>query len=89
MRDLVTNRQYLEFVRETGRGIPSIKPGAWKAQGLIHPYKRALRHMWRRGTFPEGRADHPVVMATWDDANAYAAWLSKKTGRKWRLPTEL
>ena len=28
-------------------------------------------------------------MATWDDANAYAEWLSKKTGRKWRLPTEL
>ena len=89
MRDLVTNRQYRDFVRETGRGVPSIKPKAWKVQGLIHPYKRALRHMWRNGTFPEGRADHPVVMVTWDDANAFAEWLSNKTDRKWRLPTEL
>ncbi|MFT5445788.1 MAG: formylglycine-generating enzyme required for sulfatase activity/serine [Gammaproteobacteria bacterium] len=30
----------------------------------------------------------PVVFVSWDDANAYARWLSKQTGRKYRLPTE-
>lgn len=32
--------------------------------------------------------DAPVVMVSWDDANAYAAWLSQETGFTYRLPTE-
>ena len=35
-----------------------------------------------------GREDRPVVHVSWDDANAYAQWLSKTTGKKFRLPTE-
>ncbi len=30
----------------------------------------------------------PVVNVSWQDAHAYTQWLSKKTGRKYRLPTE-
>lgn len=30
----------------------------------------------------------PAVGVTWDDAVAYAKWLSEKTGQKFRLPTE-
>ncbi|MFQ5647577.1 MAG: formylglycine-generating enzyme family protein [bacterium] len=30
----------------------------------------------------------PVVGVSWHDAAAYAAWLSRKTGRHYRLPTE-
>ena len=33
-------------------------------------------------------ADRPVVQVSWHDANAYAAWLSKKTGENYRLPTD-
>lgn len=32
--------------------------------------------------------DHPAVMMAWRDALAYARWLSKRTGDRWRLPTE-
>ena len=28
-------------------------------------------------------------MVSFQDATAYAAWLSRKTGQKWRLPAEL
>jgi formylglycine-generating enzyme required for sulfatase activity len=35
-----------------------------------------------------GRGRHPVVNATWNDAVAYALWLSEQTGRSYRLPTE-
>ncbi|MGH8577427.1 MAG: formylglycine-generating enzyme family protein [Gammaproteobacteria bacterium] len=35
-----------------------------------------------------GRGRQPVINVTWDDAQSYAAWLSEKTGRHYRLPTE-
>jgi formylglycine-generating enzyme required for sulfatase activity len=31
---------------------------------------------------------HPVVCTSWHDAQAYAAWLQRRTGRSYRLPTE-
>jgi formylglycine-generating enzyme required for sulfatase activity/predicted Ser/Thr protein kinase len=33
--------------------------------------------------------NHPVVMVSWYDANAYCQWLSKKTGLTFKLPTEV
>ncbi len=89
MRDLVTNEQYLKFVEATGHAIPYISPSSWKKQGLIHPYNRVRRHLWKNGRFPEGRKRHPVVLVTWEDADAYAKWLTATTGRKWRIPSEL
>lgn len=35
-----------------------------------------------------GRGQRPVINVTWHEANAYAAWLSQKTGQEFRLPTE-
>lgn len=35
-----------------------------------------------------GRGNRPVIHVSWDDAQAYAAWLSEKTGKRYRLPTE-
>ncbi len=32
--------------------------------------------------------NHPVIHVSWNDAVAYCAWLSKQTGKKYRLPTE-
>ncbi|OAI56751.1 hypothetical protein AYO49_00550 [Verrucomicrobiaceae bacterium SCGC AG-212-N21] len=32
--------------------------------------------------------DHPVVQVNWNDAVAFCAWLSKKEGRTYRLPSE-
>ena len=30
---------------------------------------------------------HPVTCVSWDDAVAYAAWLSEKSGHRYRLPS--
>jgi len=35
-----------------------------------------------------GRGNRPVINVNWQDANQYAHWLSKKTGKNYRLPTE-
>lgn len=35
-----------------------------------------------------GRGRQPVIYVSWDDAKAYAAWLSERTGKRYRLPTE-
>lgn len=35
-----------------------------------------------------GRDNRPVVHVNWNDARAYTEWLSKITGKKYRLPTE-
>ncbi len=34
------------------------------------------------------REDHPVVNVSWDDAYQYTRWLSKETGKTYRLPSE-
>jgi len=35
-----------------------------------------------------GRGNRPVINVTWDDAVAYAEWLSEQTGHQYRLPSE-
>ncbi|MGO8952652.1 MAG: formylglycine-generating enzyme family protein [Rhodomicrobium sp.] len=35
-----------------------------------------------------GRGKRPVVNVNWDDAKAYVQWLSKKTGKRYRLLSE-
>jgi formylglycine-generating enzyme required for sulfatase activity len=47
----------------------------------------------KRGSFlsPPGfeqGGDHPAVCVSWEDANAYANWLSERAGKRYRLPTE-
>jgi len=44
---------------------------------------------WTGGReYPITKKDHPVVHVSWYDARAYCDWLSRKTGRAFRLPTE-
>ena len=35
-----------------------------------------------------GRGNRPVINVSWHDARTYASWLSRKTSKTWRLPTE-
>jgi len=85
----VTNRQYAVFINDTGWLAPDVDSTTWKSYGLIHPYESTRRFAWINGTPPAGREAHPVVLVAVDDANAYADWLSRRTGSSWRLPTEL
>jgi formylglycine-generating enzyme required for sulfatase activity len=48
----------------------------------------ALPTSWRFGRFPTHRANHPVWTVHPGHAESYATWLSERTGRRFRLPTE-
>ena len=84
----ITNAQYGAFVAATGHPPPDVDAGTWASYKLIHPYGRTRRFAWTGGRPPKGRADHPVVLVSFDDARAYAAWLTQRTGSRWRLPGE-
>ncbi|MDP6588243.1 MAG: SUMF1/EgtB/PvdO family nonheme iron enzyme [Alphaproteobacteria bacterium] len=88
-RTPITNAQYAQFAAETGHPAPNVDEITWASYRLIHPFSRVRRHVWRDGRPPQGRMAHPVVLVAHADAEAYAAWLSAKTGQSWRLPSEL
>jgi formylglycine-generating enzyme required for sulfatase activity len=35
-----------------------------------------------------GRGNRPVIAVSWDDAQSYVQWLSRKTGKRYSLPSE-
>lgn len=84
----VTNAQYARFVAATGHPPPDVDAEVWASYRLVHTYERTRRHAWANGAFPQGRGDHPVVLVSVADAQAYALWLSAQTGETWRLPSE-
>lgn len=47
-----------------------------------------LPSSWEFRRYPVERSNHPVYTLNAQAADAYAAWLSAKTGRAFRLPTE-
>ncbi len=77
----VTRAEYQVFAEQTGRS----SSGCWTYQGT--ELKAAEDRSWRDPGFAQdGR--HPVTCVSWQDAKAYAAWLSQRTGRRYRLLTE-
>lgn len=78
----VTRDEFEKFVNET-----SYSPGD-KCFTLEDnkPEDRIGRSFLKPGFDQDGK--HPVVCINWDDAKAYVAWLSKKTGKLYRLLSE-
>lgn len=79
-RTEVTRDQYARFVRATGRA-------AARCREPLRPLSRLKSLQWRDPDFAQDD-DEPVICVSWNDANAYARWLSSQTGARYRLPTE-
>ena len=82
----VTRAEYAEFAAATGRAGVAVKCRTWveSVQGF-----RDLMITWDAPNVPrKPTARHPATCIDWHDARAYAEWLSAKTGRAYRLPSE-
>ena len=66
----VTQSEYKRFVDATGHQVPCYDVEWAEPQG----------YNWDRGSLtpPDGKVNHPVVLVTWEDALAYAAWAAKR-----------
>jgi len=84
----ITNAQYQAFIADSGRAAPDVDAETWAGYKLIHDFAATRRFVWKNGFAPLGRAHHPVVLVSQADARAYAAWLSRRTKRVWRLPIQ-
>jgi len=77
----VTRGQYQAFAETTGRSSDGCF--VWRGAGFeMDPEKS-----WRNPGFAQDDK-HPATCISWADASAYVAWLSQRTGRKYRLLTE-
>ena len=78
----VTRGEFARFVSAEGRSMGdscrTYEGGGWDWRSGKN---------WENPGF-EQTDEHPVVCVSWDDAQAYVKWLSGKTGKKYRLPSE-
>jgi formylglycine-generating enzyme required for sulfatase activity len=84
----VTNEQYAAFLNE--KGNQSEGGNEWiNLEGSFQTEKCRIQSAdGRTFTVENGYEKYPVIYVSWYGVKAYCAWLSSKTGRKFRLPTE-
>ena len=86
----ITVGQFARFVEETGYVTDAERSRSSKVyragSGRVDDQRGVT---WRMDYLGE-EADEslPVVHVSWNDANAYALWLARRTGRAYRLPSE-
>jgi len=57
-------------------------------QAFVRETGHRVPSHWSGNQYPDGEGAHPVVYVYWQEAVDYCAWLSRKTGTLYRLPTE-
>jgi formylglycine-generating enzyme required for sulfatase activity len=78
MREEVSRSDYATFASRTNRV-------AAKCKNRLAPINLKKRS-WSSPGF-EQSGSHPAVCVSYEDARAYASWLSERTGESFRLPT--
>lgn len=84
----VTVGQFKKFVESTGYRTEAEKGGGcWVFGGGVVP-KIKPHGSWRNPGMPGLDDRFPVTCLTWNDASAFARWLSDRGGKPYRLPSE-
>lgn len=80
----VTLDEFRRFVEATGRTMSGNCFADLDGDGQ---WAQTAEASWLNPGFSQSGA-HPVVCVSWDDARAYAQWLSQQTGESYRLLSE-
>ena len=78
----ITRGQFARFVEATGH---KTEGGCYVWSGRT--WKHDNTASWRSPGFSQDDT-HPAVCVNWEDARAYVAWISKVTGKQYRLLSE-
>jgi formylglycine-generating enzyme required for sulfatase activity len=81
-RTSITVGQYLAFLRDTGRSVAA-SCETWDGKALKFANGRSVKNPGYTV-----KPELPGTCVSWRDAKDYAEWLSKKTGHRYRLPSE-
>jgi len=81
----ITNREWRRFRDDPGYDDPKYWPNGRVVPREQVPYWTQPNN---HGGGTPGSDDYPVIGVNWDAATAYCAWLSARTGKHYRLPTE-
>ncbi len=85
-RHEVTRAQYERFVASSGY---EGRPGCQTWNPALARFGDDPRRTWLDPGVPAGpQPEHPVNCVSHADATAYAAWLARETGKRYRLPSE-
>lgn len=81
----VTNADWKKFQNDPAYDDATLWPTARPVPKDQSPYWTQPQN---HGGATPNSDNYPVIGVNWDAATAYCAWLSRKTGKKYRLPTE-
>jgi formylglycine-generating enzyme required for sulfatase activity len=88
----VTVGQFSQFVKATGYRTESETGGGCWISAKGAGWKKKRGSSWRKPGYAEiiesSNNSLPVTCVTWNDAQAFIQWLSRKEGKTYRLPTE-
>ena len=84
----VTVAQFKQFVQSTGYKTESEKGGGCWITGSAQGWTQKPDASWKKPGLLKIDNALPVLCVTWNDASAFAKWLSRKERLTYRLPTE-
>ncbi len=88
-RHEITVGKFRQFVEDVGYRTTAEQSGkgcyVWNADKK--EFEQLPERNWKNPGFKQNDS-HPAVCVSWDDVQAYISWLSDRSGKRYRLPTE-
>ena len=86
----ITNEEFAAFLTDNGEGNKEEGGRTWvNLKGIYNGVVCGIEEFSpKKFKIKAGLEKHPMIFVSWYGAKAYCKWLSQKTGKRYRLPTE-